>query len=192
MNSSELSKPHVIAIVGLPGAGKTHFATKFSEMFGAPYLDFSHYTYLIADKTSATELSNYTFKQMLRTNHTVIIEGMGDTKKSRESLVNYAKRQGYSVLFVWVQIDRDTALYRSVEAKGATLSREVYDQRVAAFENIDRNNQRKEPHVVISGKHNYSSQAKIVLKKLAPEKPVEQPEASVHASVRRFRGRLLR
>lgn len=183
--------PHVIAIVGLPGAGKTHFASKFSEMFGSPYLDFSHYTYLIPDKKSATELSNYTFKQMLKTKQTVIIEGMGDTKKGRESLVAYAKKQGYGVLFVWVQIDQESAKYRSVSAKGATLTPEVYEQRAKLFEKINPDNQKKEPHVVISGKHAYSTQARIVLRKLAPVRADEITE-EVHSSVKRFRGRLLR
>ena len=39
MNNLDLTTPRVIFLVGIPGAGKTFFASRFSEEFGAPFID---------------------------------------------------------------------------------------------------------------------------------------------------------
>lgn len=40
MKSLQLSKPHLVVMVGLPGAGKTFFADHFAETFHAPYISW--------------------------------------------------------------------------------------------------------------------------------------------------------
>ncbi|MBI3889304.1 hypothetical protein HY312_01855 [Candidatus Saccharibacteria bacterium] len=40
MKSLNLTKPHLIVVVGIPGAGKTYFGQQFSTTFNAPYLKY--------------------------------------------------------------------------------------------------------------------------------------------------------
>ncbi len=172
MKSLQLHKPHVLVVVGLPGAGKTFFATQFSDTFSAPYLDYGHYRQLVGDETTADKLADDTLTQLLRTKQTIIVEGRGSKHSDRRELVKLAHKSGYDTMFVWVQTEPVTAEQRSVRSKSARMTANEFDQRAAEFEILTRT----EPYLVISGKHTYPSQAKIVLKKLVAGRTATSPE----------------
>lgn len=170
MKRLQLQKPHVLIVVGLPGAGKTFFASQFSDMFHAPYLDYGRYRQVIGEPQTANELASDAYSQLLRTRQTLLIEGIGDKKLERREIVKNAHTHGYGVLFVWVQTDPQTSEHRSVYSKTATISAHEFAARATQFELIGS----PETYVVISGKHTFATQAKVVLKKLVAAKTDEK------------------
>lgn len=184
MKSLQLSKPHMLVVVGIPGSGKTFFGSQFSEMFGAPYVDYNHYRRVVGNVKEGTRLASHALGQLFKTKHTIMIEGPGITRSERDGLVKISRKYGYEILFIWVQTEPDTCQQRTVHAKTPTLTEDEFIEQANAFEVLHL----KEKFVVISGKHNYSSQAKVVLKKLASlmrtDKPVST-DASRHGRTTR-------
>jgi len=174
MKSLQLSKPYLLVMVGMPGAGKTTFATQFAATFNAPLINYAELGELVGRNPDlAYRVADYTIDQLLRTKQTFIIDGPGDKQADRRQIIALAKHHGYTPLFIWVQTEPTTAEIRAVRQKGATMSKAAYDQRVAAFEFLTN----LEPVLVISGKHTYSAQARTVLKKLVTDRPsVTEPK----------------
>lgn len=166
MNSLQPTKPHVVVIVGLPGAGKSFFAKKFCETFNAPCVDYNDYRKIAGDEAGG-KLADHTLGQLLKTKQTVVVEGIGSTLSERRNLVAWAHKKGYATLFVWVQTEPVTAEQRAVRSKNATMKADEFVRHARMFENLTN----KENYAVISGKHTYASQARVVLKKLVVSRP---------------------
>jgi predicted kinase len=175
------STPHVIILVGIPGAGKTYFAKQFAETFSAPYLDVNTLQLLteIPDKKAA-ELSSLLLDEFLKTGRTVIFEGPTHARTYRDALMRRVRAKGYEPLLVWVQTEPVTALARL--KKGSTpASFAVYEERIKRF---------SPPHIreggiVISGRHTYATQARVLLKRLAGERPAVAPPTTDRKSTPR-------
>lgn len=161
MKSLSLTKPHMIIMVGLPGSGKSFFAEKFADTFHAPYVNRQKIGKLTSENIDA--LAHLQATELLKTNQSFIFEGASDTRAERTILAKLAKEAGYEPLFLWVQVDTLTARDRSSTGKHASLSPETFEQLSKRF--TPPNNVEKP--LVISGKHTYASQAKVVLKKLS-------------------------
>lgn len=168
MKSLSLSQPHLIALVGIPGSGKTFFAEKFAETFHAPYV--SHEKIAVFAKDAAKPITFIQLEELLKTNQSVVVDGLTDTRTERADLAKIARANGYETLFVWVQTDPQTAKIRTMKAR--TLGPEEYNKAVRRF---TAPNEAEKP-VVVSGKHTYATQAKVVLKKLS----APRAEISVH------------
>lgn len=168
MKSLQLTKPYLLVAVGLPGSGKTFFARQFSDTFNAPYIDYGYYSSVITSDKTSNEMIDHIYGLLFRTRQTLVIEGRGSTKTERKDLMDMAAKNGYGILFVWVQTEPATAEYRAVYAKAsATMNQKQFDRSMKDFENLSTS----EPYMVISGKHTFSSQAKTVLKKLVTDRP---------------------
>ncbi len=178
MKSLSLTQPHIIIMVGVPGAGKSFFAEKFAETFNAPYLSLEKIIPFTTTDQDASKLMQHQFTELLKTHKTFIVEGDTDVRTDRDRLARQAKHAGYETLIVWVQTDPVTAKTRSVRAaKGKinrTLTSDEYDRIV---KRLTLPNVTEHP-TVISGKHTYATQAKIVLKKLSST--TTRPEISTH------------
>lgn len=175
MKSLQLSKPHLLVVVGIPGAGKSYFALQFSHTFNAPYVDFGHFRRAVNNFDIGTKLANYSLGQLLKTKQTIVIEGRGATRADRKKLVSASRKYGYDVVYIWVQTDADASERRAVRSKTATIAKEDYDRQVKEFQPLGES----EEWVVISGKHTYASQARAVLKKLTmPRREIAVPVAS--------------
>lgn len=166
MKNLQLSKPHLLVVVGVPGAGKSFFADKFAETFSAPYLDQDNLAKIIGED-QAEIVADLMLDQLVRTKQTILLEGWGATRTERQSIAVYARKHDYEPLFVWVQTDPVTAKKRSIKGiRGQTtdhlMSEEQFDRVFGRFTPLNST----EKYMVISGKHTYASQAKIVLKKL--------------------------
>lgn len=171
MKSLQLTKPHMLVVVGLPGSGKTFFSTRFSDTFNAPYIDYGQYRRATNDFKTGSKLAAYSLAQVLKTKNTVVLEGRGATFQDRKDLVKAANKCGYDVLFVWVQTEPSTSLQRATRSKTASISEEEFMRQANEFENMKKD----EKYVVISGKHTYASQARVVLKKLIVPRPEGAP-----------------
>ena len=181
MKSLRLSRPHAIMMVGIPGSGKTFFAEKFAEMFNAPYIDT-----LVLERAAkdgeAGKIIGYMVSEIAKTQHTFIYEGNSDTRVSRTEFAKWARSNGYQPLYVWVQIDNATAKSRT--KKAATISEDEFNFTVKSFSTPHPD----EKAIVISGKHTYATQAKVVLSHLSkfnrPESTAPQPTPAQSATAR--------
>lgn len=174
MKSLSLSQPHAIVMLGIPGSGKTFFAEKFADTFGAPYVNGSRIAALAADPAAATEIIRLQVEELLKTKQTLILEIGGDARHERSELARYLRHGGYTPFFIWVQTDTETARLRNHKANGG--NDQQFGTQIKRF---------SPPHasekvVVISGKHTYASQARVVLKKLsAPRAHIAHPKPPV-------------
>ena len=176
MSSIDLTTPRVIFLVGIPGAGKTYFAKRFSETFGAPFIDlekirhtiFENPTFSGDEQARVERVAVDQFTELLKTKRTIIYEGGLETRASRMRLARQAREAGYRPLIIWVQTEQATAHYRSTH--GIKNSGQAYTIPTERFERLVEQftvpNQ-VEKFIVISGKHTYASQAKAVLRHLA-------------------------
>lgn len=158
MKSLSLSTPHIIALVGIPGSGKTHFARQFSETFSTPYINDQPLRYIARQPDDANSITLSILVEIMKTRQTILFEGQTDKRTDRTDLVKLAKKHGYKVLFVWVQADQSAARTR----QSKQMSADEYDQRMKNFSAPHES----EPYIVISGHHTYATQARAVLKHL--------------------------
>lgn len=171
MKSLSLSRPHAIIMVGIPGSGKTFFSKKFSETFHAPRVALEDITPHAASLEAAAELARQQVEELLKTGQSVILELSTEARQNRTELAKLLRDHGYEPLFVWVQTDNATAMQRAAKSSGHTA--ESFEAHVKRF---------SAPHlaekpVVISGKHTYATQAKIILKRLS----APRAEISTHS-----------
>lgn len=191
MNTTNLTTPRVIFLVGIPGAGKTYFATQFAETYGAPYIEAEKTRYLMAEKPAFSgdeqhrldAIITLQFTELLKTKRTIVFEGGLETRASRIRYARQARAAGYKPLFVWVQTDQATAYHRAVKG-GRTSKRDhlISDERFAQLVNQFTTLNNTEPYIVISGKHTYNTQVKTVLRHIA-EAAVQTPTAAPRIAV---------
>jgi predicted kinase len=180
MKSLSLSQPHLLIVTGVPGSGKTFFAEKFASTFRAPFVNYEKIALLCngSDEQVVDELFGYQLNELLKTGQTILVEGAGETRTGRAELTRRAKEAGYAPLIVWVQTDPSTAKDRLTRpSKNNTehlLTPEEYDRSFKRFTPPSA----VEKTVVVSGKHTYATQAKVVLKKLT----APRAEISAHST----------
>lgn len=168
MKQLSLTKPHLIVMVGLHGAGKSHFAERFADTFKAPVVSagrirselFNEPQFNKDESEIIGRVSDYLLDELLKTERTILVDGETHLRVQRTAIQKKAAEHGYSVLFVWVQTDNKAMRTR---AKKNGLPLEKFDEISRKFTPPNE----KEPTIVISGKHTYASQLKIVLRKLS-------------------------
>lgn len=177
MKSLSLAKPLVIMMVGLPGAGKSFFAKQFSDTFGAPLVSFDRLRHeLFTDPQFSPDendiiarVAQYQFEELLKTARTFICDGGCNTRVARNNITQLARKAGYDTLTIWVQTDTGTCHLRATKRNAkraddqynANLSTEEFQKQAKILTPPVR-----EPALVISGKHTYATQARVVLKRL--------------------------
>lgn len=156
-------------MVGIPGSGKSFFAEHFAVTFNAPYVSFGRIAEQVFSSNgidnidTVAAVADYLLAELLKTGQTVIYEGETDSRVNRQSLIKLARDNGYEPLMVWVQTESLASKDRAVrQRKAKTLTSEQFDSAIKRFTppNVT------EKAVVISGKHTYASQLKIVLNRL--------------------------
>lgn len=165
------SKPHLIMTVGLPGSGKSFFAEHFADTFKAPIVSYEKLKLLKKQQDFdgdgvVDDYAKYILKEIMKTGQTIVYDGLTDSKKSRVELISIAKKLNYNPMFIWVQTDEVTARKRALKITDShkfSVTKDEFDSYKKRFTPLSQ----KDNPVVISGKHNYASQLKIVLKNLA-------------------------
>ena len=172
MKSLHLSRPYLLLAIGIPGAGKSMFASKFAKTFNTPFIDYVELASLVDDEPLFHKVAGYTMKQLFLTKQTIFLDGRGDRIADRRQIIDMAHKNGYTPLFIWVQTEPSTAEQRVARGKSAKMSVEQFDKGVLRFQNPTKG----EPVLVISGRHTYASQARTVLKKLADDRNIDRDQ----------------
>lgn len=165
MKSLQLESPHAIIVIGIRGSGKTFFARKFAETFKAPFLEQEKFYLCARDTHFGDDLFASVSNEIAKTNRSLVIELISATRTERTELAKRLRSHGYVPMFVWVQVDEETANYR------ARKKAKLFDgNQLPEYGNFSI------PHVsekalVISGKHTFATQAKAVLRKLTGPRP---------------------
>ncbi|HET6747281.1 MAG TPA: AAA family ATPase [Candidatus Saccharimonadales bacterium] len=160
MKHLSLAKPHLIVTVGIPGCGKSFFAEKFASTFGAPRVSQEKLAdFVQGDIKAVMELQ---LDELLKTNQSIIYDGAAESRTERSELAKKARQAGYSILYVWVQTDEATAKARFMQTHKHSSSEEY----TKALKHFTPPNTIEKP-LVVSGKHTYATQAKVVLKRLS-------------------------
>jgi len=188
MKPLSLSRPHLIVMIGIPGSGKSTFAERFAEMFNTPLVSQLAFEQLLfgtkydnaANEQKALILTQNVLGELLKTGQTIIYEDTTGSRLYRQDLAKTANKAGYVPLFVWVQTDSAEASRRALRKNkdSIALSHDQFDQAVARF-TVPVSSEKA---IVISGKHTFASQLKIVLKNLTTERagrPVQVPHRSI-------------
>jgi len=172
MKPLNLSKPHVIVTVGIPGSGKSFFAEHFAATFKAPLISeervrkelFGAKEPINDQMVITNKLTDYLLEEVLKTGRTVVLDGKTNLRTERAMIAKKAKDFGYDPMFIWVQTESVAAKKRATKTTSdkSHISVEQFDINLKRF---------SAPHIsekaiVISGKHTYNSQLKIVLKHL--------------------------
>lgn len=173
------ASPHAIIMVGIPGSGKSMFAEHFADTFQAPIFNRSKLQRdLQLEDAQVDALEDTILNEYLKTHRTILLEGNFNRKSQRVALTHKLAKAGYRPLLVWVQTDVVESRYRATKAypQGSGLTPDKFDSIVKQFQAPTI----QEHAIVISGKHTYATQLKIVLKQLASDvqRPPRPPEAS--------------
>lgn len=178
METLTLSSPMAVVVVGLPGAGKSFFAKQFAATFGAALVSedkirwtlFAHHTYSENENAVVSEVAELLISELFRTSKTFVLDGGYNRKDAREEIAAQAKKAGFQVLTIVVQTDEPTSRRRSLK-RSAKNRGDQYKQSLTEAE-FDRQKKLYQAPtvtkntVVISGKHTYATQARMVLKKM--------------------------
>jgi predicted kinase len=164
MKSLQLPTPRLIIMVGIPGSGKTFFGEHFAKTFGAPYVsEYDLIEQAAIDREAANLVGQSLLHELLKTQRTFVFDGTTGARHERQELAKHAKDAGYAPLFVWVQTESAAARMRAQKrSHHGGLSDDQFDTIIKHFSPPHTS----EKAVVISGKHTYPSQLKIVLKRL--------------------------
>jgi predicted kinase len=170
MKSLNLARPQLLMIIGLPGAGKSFFAQQFSEMFDAPVVSqnrirnelFESPTYGSQENDLVGRMAGYFTDELIKTKRSFIVDGGCNARNDRLQLSQLARKHGYEPQIIWVQTDLATCRSRALKRTAdMPITEEIFEALVRRF-----TEPAKENHVVISGKHTYNTQAKMVLRRL--------------------------
>ncbi len=161
--NKEKNKPRALLVFGAPCSGKTTFAEKFASKFNLTYYNLSdirkEYGLSFDDLLSVFEL-------VLKTRHSVVLEGCLDSEKERAELRNTLRNHGYSPALIWVQTDMATIRLRlKLRYKNVSKAKKTYDDAVAQLEAPSD----IEKPIILSGKHTFETQVKHVIKGLAEQ-----------------------
>lgn len=194
MKSLSLSRPLVLIMIGVPGSGKSFFARQFAETFSAPLVSYDQIRWMLFDppqytndqETIVSKLAAAQLSELLKTQKTMLVDGGHDARVNRMALVRQAREAGYDTLTVWVQTDEATskqrATRRTSRRQGDTYNVSLTEQQFATFARQVTAPSTQEPYIVISGKHTYASQAKVVLKKLVQPRQLSAQKPAAYSA----------
>ncbi len=188
MKPSEATKPHLIVMVGIPSSGKSFFAEHFAETFKAPIVSFdqlrkqifSNPTFSKDEDEIINKVASYFLDEVLKTKKTAILESHTNLHSERMAITKNAHSAGYEPLFIWVQTEIQEAQKRATKTcvEKPALTIDEFNKKLKQFSPPHK----LEKAIVISGKHTYASQLKIVLKHLIQPLPENKSTNPVHPS----------
>lgn len=154
-------RPRALLIFGAPCSGKTTFGEKFAKKFGLAFYDLDE----LKEKYSfSRENILIILEQVLKTRHTILIEGELKTEKDRDEIRTLLKNNGYEPSLIWIQTDVATIRSRlKSRFKNVAKAKEVYEKAVSEIEAPTES----ERPIILSGKHTFETQTRHVITGLA-------------------------
>lgn len=168
MKSLQLSKPHLLIVIGGPGSGKTTFAERFSDTFHAPFVNARQISAAASSQQAGGWIVSQMINQIQKTNQTLIYEPMTGSRAERSEVAKKAAKAGYKPMLVWLQTDPYVAETRVTKKSRSNPDPLTTDEFIREAKRFTPPNPNEKP-VVISGMHTYATQAKVILKKLSEQ-----------------------
>lgn len=178
MKKAAPSKPLMIILYGLPGAGKSYFARQLTERLQAAHIQGDRIRYELFEKPRydkqeneiVTHLLDYMTEELLGAGVSVIYDINAMRTGQRRALRDLARSARAQLLLIWVQIDTESAFTRIAgrdrrkndDKFAMPLDRSTFDNIASHMQNPERG----EDYIVISGKHTARTQTGAVLRKL--------------------------
>lgn len=191
MSKLVTTKPLLIMLYGLPGAGKTYFARQLCTRLRAAHVQgdrirfelFEQPRYDKQENEIVSHLMDYMTDELLGVGVSVVYDTNATRLTGRRALRDMARKAHAEPLLVWLQIDVEGAFAR-ISGRDRRRSDDKYTMALdrSSFDNLlshMQNPAREEDYIVISGKHTATTQVRAVLKKLEslnlimPEEPVQ-------------------
>jgi predicted kinase len=166
MKSLSLASPHMIIMVGIPGSGKSFFAKQFSDTFHAPLVSDAVLGEFVSNASDSANLAFRQIDELVKTNQSILVDGFASSRTQRNDLTKLAHKAGYEPLYIWVQTDLGTAKARVARDKSRSDNQRSSEGYASLLKHFTEPSS-AERTIVISGKHTYATQARIVLKKLS-------------------------
>mgnify|MGYP003589799191 FL=1 len=108
MKSLSTSRPIVILMVGVPGAGKSHFAQQFAKLFQTPLVSYDKLQHLLFSEPQFSKdeelliasLMNNQIQEIFKTSKTFIIDGAVNSRAARMEIERIARKNDYGTLAI--------------------------------------------------------------------------------------------
>lgn len=171
------NKPVLIMLFGYPGSGKTHFAAELGKAMGAAHVQadrirgelFEEPRYDKQEDAVVSHLMEYMTEEFLTAGVNVIFDTNAVRLVQRRALREIARKVKGQALMVWIQIDQESAMARlagrdrrrSDDKYARPYTKESFKLQVGAMQKPQQ-----EEYVVVSGKHTFTMQRNVVVKKL--------------------------
>lgn len=180
MASTKISttKPIMVLLYGLPGAGKTYFARNLAEFLNCAVIHsdrirnelFEEPRFDEQENSIVTHLMNYMSEEFLNAGVNIVYDTNAMRKAQRHQLRELARKKHAKTVLVWFQVDPDTAYSRLGKRDRRTADDKfAVDYTQSEFREFASHMQHPEPtedYVVVSGKHTFPSQKTAFFKKL--------------------------
>ncbi len=173
-----LSRPALILLYGFPGAGKTYFARQLCDDISAAHVHDDRINHELFEKPRFDRRENevvlnmmlYMTEQFLNSGVSVVFDMNASRLGQRRVLRDMARKLKAEPILIWLQIDTESAFSRVVsrdkrkadDRYATSMDRSTFDQRTSLMQNPAIT----EEYIVISGKHNYTTQRTNLIKKL--------------------------
>lgn len=200
MKTLSLTRPRILMVAGVPGAGKSTFARAFADMFGVSFISadmirvelFAEPHFTDNEEAIVGRLQTYMVQEVAKNKRSFLLEGNCDTRTDRLKVEQFAKKQGYDTLVIWVQTNPETAKGRATGRVRKTedyqpLPDDVFDRLAKKF-----SPPKTEDYVVISGMHTFNTQVRTVLRKLTANNRPAQMESQKRPTPPPARGIVVR
>jgi predicted kinase len=172
-----LSKPVLLCLYGYPGSGKSYVARNLtsdlqiahvsadrirSELFQSPRYDPQ-------ENAIVAHLMDYMTEEFLNAGVSVVYDTNALRVSQRRKLREIASRHKSEYMLVWLQIDADSAYARTqIRDRRTADDKFAEPQNPGSFQRqiSSMQNPQGEAYIVISGKHNYTTQKSVIINKL--------------------------
>lgn len=173
-----LNRPTLILVYGFPGAGKTFFSRQLCDEIQAAHIQddrlrhelFESPRYDKQENEIIQHLMTYMAEEFLRAGISVVFDTNAARLSQRRFLRDFARRLKAQPILIWFQIDPETAFSRVIK-RDKRKTDDKYSDPVdrTTFEHIIRNMQNPavtEDYIVLSGKHTFTTQKHMFMKKI--------------------------
>jgi predicted kinase len=169
-----LNKPVLVCLYGYPGSGKSYVARSLAHEIQAANVNadrirselFQEPRYDAQENAIVTHLMDYMSEEFLAAGVTCIYDTNALRLSQRRKLRELARKHQAEYILIWIQIDLDTAFDRTQDRDRRTSddkyaepqTKSTFDRQVTGMQNPQA-----EDYLVISGKHNFSTQKNVIV-----------------------------